>query len=316
MNLAARYGGDEFVAILSDSDLEKAAVFLDRVNQRFAKEFDDADAVTVSAGMAEYQPWMQSPEDLLAAVDAKLYQVKANRPGTRTERPPPDPYSVWNSRAKSAARNGRSLTMMCSSVEWAPPPRGPSPSRVGTPSAAVKQPSLAPPVEPSPRSTPSPAASARAWRYSSTTASVRSNGGRFTPPRTSMETPGVTGRSARMAASTRAASSITASRTSISARASAATTFEAVPPLTTPTLTVVPRAGSASASTARIWCASSAMALAPRSGSTPAWAARPWIRSSYVATPFRAVLAAPPGSDGSGTSTARAPRASDSINAR
>mgnify|MGYP001029167391 CR=1 FL=1 len=84
MNLAARYGGDEFVAILSDSDLEKAAVFLDRVNQRFAKEFDDADAVTVSAGMAEYQPWMQSPEDLLAAADAKLYQVKANRPGTRT----------------------------------------------------------------------------------------------------------------------------------------------------------------------------------------------------------------------------------------
>lgn len=83
MNLAARYGGDEFVALLSDSDLEKAAVFVDRVAQRFAREFGTADAVTVSAGMAEYETWMKTPEELLAAADEKLYQAKGSRPGAR-----------------------------------------------------------------------------------------------------------------------------------------------------------------------------------------------------------------------------------------
>ena len=58
-----------------------------------------------------------------------------------------------------AARGTRLSTSTCSCKAWGPSPSGPRPSRVGIPRAAVKQPSLAPPVEPSCRSMPSSAAS-------------------------------------------------------------------------------------------------------------------------------------------------------------
>ena len=59
-------------------------------------------------------------------------------------------------------------------------------------------------------------------------------------------------------------------RTSITARARSATTFDRVPPSMTPTLTVTPRSASFSASIARIWRAISRIALAPAPGFAPA----------------------------------------------
>jgi hypothetical protein len=56
------------------------------------------------------------------------------------------------SRATISARPGISPTMTCSVRAWAPPPTAPSPSSVGTPSAAVKFPSLAPPTSAVPTS--------------------------------------------------------------------------------------------------------------------------------------------------------------------
>ena len=63
----------------------------------------------------------------------------------------------------------------------------------------------------------------------------------------------------------------------------------------------------------RIWCASSWRALAPFCGSMPACADTPFTITSKLPQPLRDVFTAPPGSDGSRTSTASLRRASSSI---
>ncbi|HEX6938632.1 MAG TPA: sensor domain-containing diguanylate cyclase [Longimicrobiales bacterium] len=81
MNLAVRYGGDEFLALLTDSDLDGAHVFVERVQERFRDAVAKLGGgeLAVSAGVAPYDPTMGSPEDLIAAADRVLYEVKARR---------------------------------------------------------------------------------------------------------------------------------------------------------------------------------------------------------------------------------------------
>lgn len=81
MNLAARYGGDEFLALLTESDRHGGEVFIRRVAEHFAEEIRRLGhgALSVSAGMAEYDPGMRSVEDLIAAADRVLYRIKADR---------------------------------------------------------------------------------------------------------------------------------------------------------------------------------------------------------------------------------------------
>lgn len=81
MNLAVRYGGDEFLALLTDSDLEGAAIFVERVRKRFQAVLAEMGAgeVNVSAGMAPYNTSMTAPEELIAEADRILYEVKAGR---------------------------------------------------------------------------------------------------------------------------------------------------------------------------------------------------------------------------------------------
>jgi diguanylate cyclase (GGDEF)-like protein len=78
MNLVARYGGDEFVALLSETDVAGAEVFVERVRRRFAIEIAalGRDEVTVSAGIAAYTPDVETGEDLLRRADAELYRTK------------------------------------------------------------------------------------------------------------------------------------------------------------------------------------------------------------------------------------------------
>lgn len=78
MNLAARYGGDEFVAILAGTDAAGGRTFINRVRRRFEAEVGKLGhgPLAVSAGLAEFAPDMLDPEALLRAADDELYRAK------------------------------------------------------------------------------------------------------------------------------------------------------------------------------------------------------------------------------------------------
>ena len=79
MNLAARYGGDEFVVLLSDSDEIGAAIFAERVRQRFRDEVQSLGygPIGLSYGIAEYRQELADANDFFAAADRALYDSKA-----------------------------------------------------------------------------------------------------------------------------------------------------------------------------------------------------------------------------------------------
>ena len=74
----ARYGGDEFVAVLSDTDLDGAKLVVKRTLQRLAEDTDEP-RLTVSAGIAMYPRDGGTPTTLLSAADRALYTVKAEK---------------------------------------------------------------------------------------------------------------------------------------------------------------------------------------------------------------------------------------------
>lgn len=76
MNLSARLGGEEFVAVLAGSDLHGATVFANRVRQELLARNLGAGPLSVSAGVATYDPSFQGPKELLAAADRALYEAK------------------------------------------------------------------------------------------------------------------------------------------------------------------------------------------------------------------------------------------------
>lgn len=80
MNLAARYGGDEFCVLLADANTEGTEIFTDRVKHRFEQTMKEAAAqpVHVSVGIAEYTLDMKTPEDLIEAADRALYAAKVS----------------------------------------------------------------------------------------------------------------------------------------------------------------------------------------------------------------------------------------------
>lgn len=86
MNLAARYGGDEFISLLADTSPDGARIFIDRVVGRFQRSMEELGrgTITVSAGLAECDPAMETPEELIAAADQAMYKVKPSR-GARGE---------------------------------------------------------------------------------------------------------------------------------------------------------------------------------------------------------------------------------------
>jgi diguanylate cyclase (GGDEF)-like protein len=78
----ARYGGDEFVAVLPDTDEEGARLVIKRVHERLADD-PDKPQVTMSAGLAVYPRDGGTPTTLLAAADRALYNVKAEKANAR-----------------------------------------------------------------------------------------------------------------------------------------------------------------------------------------------------------------------------------------
>jgi diguanylate cyclase (GGDEF)-like protein len=80
-DVAARYGGDEFVVILTRTDLQGGArvaealrAGIEGVGRRLGYP---AGMITVSIGLAEFDPRLPSEGDLLVSADRALYRAKA-----------------------------------------------------------------------------------------------------------------------------------------------------------------------------------------------------------------------------------------------
>lgn len=75
-----RFGGEEFVAVLPDTEVAEAATVAERLRHAVAGLQVPAGAaqlsVTVSIGIAAYRPGEHSLEKALARADAALYEVK------------------------------------------------------------------------------------------------------------------------------------------------------------------------------------------------------------------------------------------------
>ena len=90
-DLFGRYGGDEFVAILPETDLVTAAAIAERLRQAVGEPLPGGPAlpcglhdVTVSIGVAAVAPGGQCVDDLIAQADQALYTAKhAGRNRTR-----------------------------------------------------------------------------------------------------------------------------------------------------------------------------------------------------------------------------------------
>jgi len=78
----ARYGGDEFVAILAETDHAGARLVVQRISERLEKDTDHPH-LSVSAGIAVYPHDGRTPTTLLSAADRALYIVKAEKVNAR-----------------------------------------------------------------------------------------------------------------------------------------------------------------------------------------------------------------------------------------
>ena len=74
---ACRYGGEEFLAVLGGADVTDAVEFARSVRKELARQADLREALTVSVGIAAWDPSMHSRGEILAAADAALYAAKA-----------------------------------------------------------------------------------------------------------------------------------------------------------------------------------------------------------------------------------------------
>jgi diguanylate cyclase (GGDEF)-like protein len=78
MNMVARYGGDEFIAVLSESDISGAELYVKRVMERMANNTDLIEyGITISIGIAEFDERSSgSMGDLIQAADMNMYAKK------------------------------------------------------------------------------------------------------------------------------------------------------------------------------------------------------------------------------------------------
>jgi len=81
-DVVARYGGDEFVVILPESNAESAAFVAERVRRKIERNAFTGGRnlrlqLTASFGVATFPAHAQSPQQLVASADAAMYEAKA-----------------------------------------------------------------------------------------------------------------------------------------------------------------------------------------------------------------------------------------------
>jgi diguanylate cyclase (GGDEF)-like protein len=76
MNLTARYGGDEFVVILSDTHANGAHALADRITTAVRAD-EHMLGIGATAGIAAFHEGMTSPDELIRSADEALYRAKA-----------------------------------------------------------------------------------------------------------------------------------------------------------------------------------------------------------------------------------------------
>jgi diguanylate cyclase (GGDEF)-like protein len=77
MDVCGRWGGEEFLAVLTGADERGAAVFAERVRKR-VETLPVGYPVTISGGIATYRQGMGRMGDLIDAADAALYRAKTD----------------------------------------------------------------------------------------------------------------------------------------------------------------------------------------------------------------------------------------------
>jgi len=80
-NLVVRYGGDEFVSILSDTDPAGAELYVRRIRERMTEDpIMSPLGITASVGVSSFDPeTMRTQEDVIHAADEDMYRSKSAR---------------------------------------------------------------------------------------------------------------------------------------------------------------------------------------------------------------------------------------------
>ncbi len=83
IDVFARFGGDEFAFIMPSIEAYQAEMFLERLNKRIDDHGITYKGITIkkqlSFGVAEWDPSLESIEDMIASADSSLYLVKGKR---------------------------------------------------------------------------------------------------------------------------------------------------------------------------------------------------------------------------------------------
>jgi diguanylate cyclase (GGDEF)-like protein len=76
-DVLGRYGGEEFLVVLPDTDLADATALAERIRQRVKDISAEDVSITISLGVTCLQDKNDSMDDMIKKADTALYQAKA-----------------------------------------------------------------------------------------------------------------------------------------------------------------------------------------------------------------------------------------------